>query len=79
MFEIDKFRPTSGRRRLLIVLLAIAMGVAVMWAMTRKWGVVRHAVQHPADVADCAKGQSAGCVGSMTAIIAAPPAEAASR
>ena len=82
MFQIEKFRPTSRRRRVLIVLMALVMGVAVMWSMTRKWGLVRSVLQHPADVAACTDGQTSGCVGSKTQVLALPPpapAAAASR
>ncbi len=77
-FEPDPFRPISRRRRLLIVVLAVATAAFVVYSMTRKSGVVRNAVLHPADVAACAPGQTEGCVGSMTAVITAPPAPAAS-
>lgn len=69
MFEIEPFRPTSRRRRLLIVLLAVATAATVGWLMTRRSGLVRYVQQHPADVAACAPGQSSGCVGSMTEVI----------
>ena len=79
-YEPEPFRPINRRRRFLIALLAIATAAFVVWAMTRKSGLVRNAALHPADVAACTKGQTAGCVGSMTSVIAAPatPASAAS-
>ena len=80
-YEPEPFRPINRRRRFLIALLAIATAAFVVWAMTRKSGLVRNAALHPADVAACAPGQTAGCVGSMTSVIAAPAsaASAASR
>ena len=83
MFKVDEFRPVSRRRRLLIALLAVAAAAFVAWSMTRRWGVVRAAHPYGVDVAVCAKGQTEGCVGSMTAVIEAPipvtaPASAAS-
>lgn len=82
-YESVPFRPINRRRRVLIALLAVATAVFVVWAMTRKSGLVQNAAKnaalHPADVAACSKGQTAGCVGSMTSVIAAPavPASAA--
>ena len=73
-YEPTPFRPINRRRRFLIALLAIATAAFVVWAMTRKSGLVRNAALHPADVAACTKGQTAGCVGSMTSIIAMPAA-----
>jgi len=85
-YEPEPFRPVNRRRRFLIALLAIATAAFVVWAMTRKSGMVegevRKAALHPADVAACTQGQTVGCVGSMTSVIAAPaaaPASAASR
>jgi hypothetical protein len=78
-FEPDPYRPVSRKRRLLIVVLAVATAAFVVYSMTRKSGVVRNAVLHPADVPACTSGQTEGCVGSMTAIIALPASPAASR
>jgi hypothetical protein len=67
------------RRRLLMVLLAVAMMVFLVWSVTRKSGLVRDAALHPADRPVCTAGQTgqaADCVGSMTAVIAAPSAPA---
>jgi hypothetical protein len=77
MFEVDKFPPPPMRRRVLMVVLAVAMAAFITWSMTRKSGLVRNAALHPADVPACSAGQTAGCVGSMTAIIAAPEASGA--
>ena len=78
MFKVDDFRPVSRGHRLLIALLAVVTAAFVAWAMTRRWGIVRAAHPQGVDVAVCGKGQTEGCVGSMTAVIAAP-APAASR
>jgi hypothetical protein len=77
MIEIDKFRPTTLRRRVLIALLAVATASLVTWSMTRKSGLVRNAARHPADVAVCAGGQTDDCVGSKTAVFAVPATPAA--
>jgi len=78
-FEPDPFRPVSRGRRWLIAVLAVATAAFVTYSMTRRSGEVRNAVQHPADIAACAAGQTTGCVGSMTAVIVAPAASTASR
>jgi hypothetical protein len=68
-FKPDPYRP-SRKRQLLIGVLALATAAFVVYSMTRKSGVVRNAVPPPPDVAACAPGQTEGCVGSMTAVIA---------
>ncbi|MDP2005708.1 MAG: hypothetical protein Q8K45_08525 [Rubrivivax sp.] len=78
-FEPDPFRPISRTRRGLIAVLAVATAAFVTYSMTRRSGEVRNAVHQPADVAACVPGQTAGCVGSMTAVIAMPAASAPSR
>ena len=77
-YESVPYRPINRRRRVLIALLAVATAAFVVWAMTRKSGLVRNAALHPADVAACTKGQTAACVGSMTSVIVAPVPSAAS-
>jgi len=79
MDEPPPYRPVTKRRRLMIAALAVATAVVVVLMMTRKAGLVRSVQQHPADVAVCGPGQTEGCVGSTTAVIAVPPAPAASR
>ena len=79
MRDPDDYPRPPLRRRLLTVLLAVAMMVFLVWSVTRKSGVVRDAALHPADRPVCTAGQTADCVGSMTAVIAVPPASAASR
>lgn len=76
-FKPDPYRPISWRRRLLIVVLAVATAAFITYSMTRRSGEVRNAVLHPADVAACTPGQTEGCVGSMTAVIVAPATPAA--
>ncbi len=73
MYEVEKYRPLSKRRRAWIALLAVATAAFLVWSVTRKSGVVRNAAMHPADVAVCARGQTGDCVGSLMTVIAAPP------
>ena len=76
MFELEAFRPTSWRRRVLIALLTLATVVFVTWAMTRRWGLVRAVQAHASDEPVCTKGQTQDCVGSMSSVIVAPAAPA---
>jgi hypothetical protein len=78
MFEPEDYPRPTMRRRLLVVLLAVATAAFLVWSVTRKSGVVRDAALHPADRPVCAAGQTGDCVGSTTAVIALPPALAAS-
>ena len=75
-YEPEPFRPVNRSRRFLIALLAIATAAFVVWAMTRKSGLVSNAALRPADVAACTKNQTTRCVGSMTSVIAAPTSAA---
>lgn len=81
-FEPDPYRPVSRRGRVLIVVLTLATAAFITYSMTRRWGIVQHAAPPtpaaPA-VANCAPGQTSNCVGSMTSVIAVPPATPASR
>jgi len=71
-YEPEPFRPINRRRRALIAVLAVATAIFVVWAITRDLRPARNGTPQPADVAPCARGQTVGCVGSMTSVIAAP-------
>lgn len=74
----DPYRPMSGRRRLLIVVLAIATGLTVLLSLIYRPGAAPP--PPPATTPDaerCAAGQSQGCVGGKADVIV--PAPAASR
>lgn len=76
--EVERYRPVSGRGRLLIALLAVATAAFVTWSMTRKSGIVpatlREAARHASDVPACASGQREGCTGGLTVVLPAAPA-----
>lgn len=79
-YTVDAFPRLPGRRRLLIVALAVATGVAVVWTMlSPPGGVKRHPPPPPPDAARCAPGQTQGCVGGVATVITEPAAPAASR
>jgi hypothetical protein len=76
-----RYRPLSKRRRLLIVLLALATAASLLlYILGRRGAIHDHPLLLPlrADVANCQGGKTSGCVGGMaTVIMAAPPAASA--
>ena len=76
----DEYRPTTWRRRLLIVALAVVTGVAVVTTLLDPpGGVQRKRATVPAEAAAgpavCAPGQSGACVGGKAEVIVpSPPA-----
>ena len=84
MLPIDNYRPLSGRRRLLIVLLAVATAVTVVLTMLDPPGGVQRKRQVSSGPAVCQPGQDRGCVGGTAEVIApaalpAAPASVAPR
>lgn len=71
------FRPLSRWRRLLLVLLAVAMALTVMWSVLERPGAPPPPPR--AEPGRCAPGQIDGCVGGRAAVIVpnAPTAPAA--
>jgi hypothetical protein len=75
---LERYPPLPLRRRLLIVLLALATTAttATLWYAlicrpgdTQRW----RAPAPPADRPVCAEGRSAGCVGGMAQVISVTP------
>lgn len=77
-FEPDAYRPVNRRRRFLLALLALATASLVIWAMTRREGMLPSTVPMPNEGQRCVQGQTEGCLGSITRVIAVPPALPAS-
>jgi hypothetical protein len=75
------YRPVSKRRRLLIVLLALATAaVVLLQILGRRDAIHSHPLllPLPADVSACKDGKTTGCVGGMATVIVTPaPALAA--
>ncbi len=69
----DRFRPLPLRRRLLIVLLALATAIGIVLAIVFQPGL-KLVRKLPDDVAACRDGRSTGCVGGQIDVIALPPA-----
>ena len=77
----DDYRPLSGRRRLLIVALAVATAVAVILLMLGpKLRAMRSDHERKAaGPQPCSAQQTEACVGGTMGVIVAPGAGAASR
>ena len=72
----------TRRRRLLILLLAVATAIAVVMLLLHPPGGVDRSRRAPVGPANCAPGQTTGCVGGSTAVIVpagASPAASAVR
>jgi hypothetical protein len=78
--EHDAYRPLSGRRRLLIVVLALATAATIVLSVLGTPGGAKGPRPPPAppapEPAACAPGQSIGCLGGKADVIV-PPASAA--
>lgn len=70
MFEVQAFRPSSLRRRVLIAVLAVLAAGVVMYLMLRPVKPVPpHLIPEPHR---CQPGQTTGCVGGKAMVIGAP-------
>ena len=78
-YKIVRYRPVPLRRRLLIVLLAVATAITIVLTLLGP-AASRHktvgASVAPVDVARCADGRTEGCVGGTATVIMAPTAPA---
>jgi len=75
LFEVQAFRPTSLRRRVLIAVLAVvAVGVVMFFILRPVKPVPVNLIPEPRR---CQEGQTTGCVGGKAMVISAPaPAQA---
>jgi hypothetical protein len=73
---VDKYRPVTGRKRVMLAVMAVIVACTVIPYMVRHYGMVR-AFQAAQDAAQtvpvCRAGQTAGCVGGTVQIIITPP------
>ena len=71
--NVDRYQPIPPRRRWLIVALAIATAVTIVWLMLERVGAPP--LQRPVtpDAAPCAEGRTTGCVGGTARVIVVPP------
>lgn len=81
--QVDPYRPTSRRRRVLIGLLAVATAATLVWTMLERVGAPPVQRVLPEDRPRCAEGQTEGCVGGRAQVLVlpapAPPASAPTR
>jgi hypothetical protein len=75
---IERYRPFGWRRRLGIVLLAMATTVAVMLILLDPPGGVQRVKRAPPDAPACTVGAGTGCVGGRVDVIVVPRGVAAS-
>lgn len=66
----EAYRPLSGRRRLLILLLAVATAVAIMLSVLAPPGASKTPRPQRQEPTACAPGQTAGCLGGKAEVIA---------
>jgi ABC-type Fe3+-citrate transport system substrate-binding protein len=71
---VDRYRPLTGRRRVLLAAMAVLVACTVIPYMVRHYGMVK-ALAPLAPM--CAPGQSEGCVGGRVQMITTTPAPAA--
>ncbi len=65
------------RRRVMVLLLAVATAVTIGWLMIYRVGGVKPPPPPPApDAPRCAAGQQEDCVGGRAQVIALPPSAA---
>lgn len=71
-----QYRPLSGRRRLLVAVLAVVTALWVVWLMLQPQlrKMRAEAARKGADVQACSGRQTQGCVGGTMAVIVAPAA-----
>ncbi len=72
--SIPEFPRQPWRRRLLMVVLAVAMGWTVVSTMVDPPGGIKRNPPPRADAPTCQPGQASGCVGGTAAVIVAPAA-----
>lgn len=70
----DSYRPVSGRRKLLILLLGVSTALSLIYMMLNRTGAPP---LKRAEVARCAPGQTTGCVGGAAQVITVAPAQPA--
>ncbi len=77
----SQFKPTTGRRRLVIVGLAVAMTLTIGGAMLSRHAqfVGASQLRENAEPPRCAPGQTTGCVGGTMGVIVVPPASSPGR
>jgi hypothetical protein len=71
-----RYRPLNRRRRMLVLLLAVATGVTIVLTLLSPPGGVQRVRKLPQP---CAPGQTEHCVGGKAEVIVPPASASASR
>jgi hypothetical protein len=69
LFPETPYRPLTWRRRLLVLVLAIATAITVVMLLLDPPGGVKRTRPAAAEPARCVEGQSTGCVGGKAEVI----------
>jgi len=77
MYEVEEIPAMPWRRRLLMLACALGTVYLIMSHVLGRPGNPDFKPPPPPDKAQCAPGQTTGCVGGMAAVIAAPLSSAA--
>lgn len=75
--DFEEYRPVKGRKKLLVVVLAVATAIGVLLMMIYRVGapdLPRHA---PSGPQRCVGQQTADCIGGKVEVIAPAPAASA--
>jgi hypothetical protein len=70
----DRYQPTSARWRILILVLAVATTLFIVWALTTRPG---HVPLPRPNAPPCTQGQTQNCVGGQIDVIVMPRTEPA--
>lgn len=71
--DVDRYQPIPPRRRWLIVALAIATAVTIVWLMLERVGAPPLKRPVTPDAAPCTEGRTTDCVGGTARVIVVPP------
>lgn len=79
--DLPRYQPLTRRRRLLLLGVAVATAMLVLWLMLRPQLRLMEAkrAMPAAPATPCGAGQTEGCVGGTMGVIVAPAAPGASR
>ncbi|HNU11651.1 MAG TPA: hypothetical protein PKJ45_09880 [Rubrivivax sp.] len=75
---LPRYRPLSRRRRLLLLGVAVATAITLLWLLLQPELRRMQARQRQTAPAPCTQGRTQDCVGGVTTVIVAPAARTAS-
>lgn len=77
--SFEAYPSLTGRRRVLLLLLAVAAAFTVMWLLLERPGGLHGPKAQPAGPAPCSATQTRDCVGGQSDVITLPAASVVSR